>query len=81
MGQTKPVLTLFEVVDTPGMYSFSPITDEERVACQLLLNEATRAEVSTGPRRLEHSPHYLATLATNRRLRRRLDVYKFHRNT
>ena len=30
---------LFEVIDTPGMYSLLPITDEERVTRTLLLNE------------------------------------------
>lgn len=30
---------LFEVVDTPGMYSLMPITEEERVTRTLLLNE------------------------------------------
>jgi ferrous iron transport protein B len=29
----------FEVIDTPGMYSFSPLTEEERVARQILLEE------------------------------------------
>ena len=29
----------FEVVDTPGMYSLLPITEEERVARAILLNE------------------------------------------
>ena len=29
----------FEVVDTPGMYSFLPITEEERVARSILLDE------------------------------------------
>ncbi len=29
----------FEVVDTPGMYSFLPITEEERVARTILLEE------------------------------------------
>lgn len=29
----------FEVVDTPGMYSFLPITEEERVARTILLQE------------------------------------------
>ncbi|MBI4530677.1 MAG: 50S ribosome-binding GTPase, partial [Candidatus Latescibacteria bacterium] len=29
----------FEVIDTPGIYSFLPITEEERVARSLLLNE------------------------------------------
>lgn len=29
----------YEVVDTPGMYSFSPITEEEHVARRILLKE------------------------------------------
>ena len=29
----------FEVIDTPGMYSILPITEEERVAREILLNE------------------------------------------
>ncbi len=29
----------FEVVDTPGMYSFLPITEEERIAREILLKE------------------------------------------
>ena len=29
----------YEVIDTPGMYSFLPITEEERVARRILLNE------------------------------------------
>lgn len=29
----------FEVVDTPGMYSFLPITEEERIARKILLKE------------------------------------------
>src|SRR3990172_8950047 len=29
----------FEIIDTPGMYSFLPITEEERVARAILLNE------------------------------------------
>ena len=29
----------FEVIDTPGMYSLSPITEEERVARSILLDE------------------------------------------
>ena len=29
----------FEVVDTPGMYSLMPITEEERIARDMLLNE------------------------------------------
>lgn len=33
----------WEIVDTPGMYSFYPVTEEERVARQILVNE--RADV------------------------------------
>lgn len=29
----------YEVIDTPGMYSFLPITEEERVARRIFLNE------------------------------------------
>ncbi len=29
----------FEIIDTPGMYSFLPITEEERVAREILLKE------------------------------------------
>lgn len=29
----------FEIIDTPGMYSFLPITEEERVARRILLDE------------------------------------------
>lgn len=29
----------YEVIDTPGMYSFLPITEEERVARAIILNE------------------------------------------
>jgi ferrous iron transport protein B len=29
----------FEVIDTPGMYSYLPVTEEERVARSILLNE------------------------------------------
>ncbi len=32
-----------EVMDTPGMYSFIPITEEERVARSMLLNERPQA--------------------------------------
>ena len=35
----------FEVVDTPGMYSLLPITEEERVARALLVEETPRAVV------------------------------------
>jgi len=31
--------TQYEVIDTPGMYSLLPITEEERVAREILLNE------------------------------------------
>ena len=30
----------YEVVDTPGMYSFMPITEEERVARRIILDES-----------------------------------------
>ncbi|NIA07439.1 MAG: ferrous iron transport protein B [Actinobacteria bacterium] len=42
-GRSKVLEGRFEVVDTPGMYSLSAITDEERVACRLLLNEPAQA--------------------------------------
>ncbi len=29
----------FEIIDTPGMYSFLPLTEEERIARRILLNE------------------------------------------
>ncbi len=32
-----------EAIDTPGMYSFLPITEEERVARRILLNETAQA--------------------------------------
>ncbi len=35
----------YEILDTPGMYSMMPITDEERVARQILLNEDPHAVV------------------------------------
>jgi len=35
----------FEILDTPGMYSMMPITDEERVARQILLKEDPHAVV------------------------------------
>lgn len=38
-GKTKIGEDEFEVVDTPGMYSLLPITEEERVARTLLLEE------------------------------------------
>lgn len=39
-GRSKILSGSFEVVDTPGMYSLSPITEEEQVACSLLTGEA-----------------------------------------
>jgi ferrous iron transport protein B len=38
-GQARIGGILCEVIDTPGMYSLSPITEEERVARALLLRE------------------------------------------
>jgi len=38
-GKTKIGEEEFEVIDTPGMYSLLPITDDERVARLLLLKE------------------------------------------
>lgn len=38
-GKSRINGTEYEVVDTPGMYSFLPITEEERVARALLLSE------------------------------------------
>ena len=38
-GKTKIGEREFEVIDTPGMYSLLPITEEERVARTLLLKE------------------------------------------
>ena len=38
-GKTKIEGEEFEVVDTPGMYSLLPITDEERVARSMLFEE------------------------------------------
>ena len=42
-GRSRVLDGHFEVIDTPGMYSLSPITEEERVACRLLLNEPAQA--------------------------------------
>lgn len=36
---TSPVLPGFEIRDTPGAYSLLPITDEERVAREIILSE------------------------------------------
>ena len=38
-GKTKIGDSEFEVIDTPGMYSLLPITEEEKVARDLLLKE------------------------------------------
>jgi ferrous iron transport protein B len=38
-GRAKIGNEEFEIIDTPGMYSFLPITEEERVARAILLNE------------------------------------------
>ena len=38
-GKSKIGEEEFEVIDTPGMYSLRPITEEERVARDILLNE------------------------------------------
>jgi ferrous iron transport protein B len=38
-GKMRLLDTLYEVVDTPGMYSLRPLSDEERVGRSLLLNE------------------------------------------
>lgn len=38
-GRTKIGEEQFEVIDTPGMYSMLPITEEEKVARDLLLKE------------------------------------------
>jgi len=38
-GKTKIGEEEFGVIDTPGMYSLLPITEEERVARDILLNE------------------------------------------
>ncbi len=35
----------YEILDTPGMYSMMPITEEERVARQILLNEDPHAVI------------------------------------
>lgn len=38
-GKTRIGEEEFEVIDTPGMYSFLPITEEERVARKILMEE------------------------------------------
>ena len=42
-GKSKIGAEEFEIIDTPGMYSFLPITEEERVARDILLNERPQA--------------------------------------
>jgi len=42
-GQCQIQGTDFEILDTPGMYSIMPITEEERVARQILLEETPHA--------------------------------------
>lgn len=37
--------TCYEILDTPGMYSIMPITEEERVARQILLQETPHAVI------------------------------------
>ena len=44
-GKSKIGDEFFEVVDTPGMYSLLPITEEEAVARRLLLNEQPEAVI------------------------------------
>ena len=44
-GRSKDPGERLEIVDTPGMYSLSPITEEERVACEVLLRERARAVI------------------------------------
>lgn len=38
-GRAKIGEIEYEIIDTPGMYSFSPITEEERVARRILLKK------------------------------------------
>ena len=38
-GKAKMGDAGYEVIDTPGMYSFSPITEEEKVARSILIKE------------------------------------------
>ena len=42
-GRSKVLAGRCEVVDTPGMYSLSPITDEERVACRMITSDRIQA--------------------------------------
>ena len=52
----------YQVLDTPGMYSLLPITEEERVAREILLQERAHAVVHViDARNLERMlPHDLA---------------------
>ena len=36
-GRSRVLGGRYEVIDTPGMYSLSPITEEEQVACAMVL--------------------------------------------
>ena len=38
-GKTRIGPDEFEIIDTPGMYSFMPLTEEERIARQIILDE------------------------------------------
>jgi len=42
-GQCEIAGSNYEILDTPGMYSIMPITEEERVARQILLDETPHA--------------------------------------
>lgn len=44
-GKTKIGAEEFEVIDTPGMYSLLPITEEEKVARTLLIKEKPNAVI------------------------------------
>ena len=44
-GRSRILGGRYEVIDTPGMYSLSPITEEEQVACRMVLREQVHAVV------------------------------------
>ncbi|RPI60449.1 MAG: GTP-binding protein, partial [Planctomycetaceae bacterium] len=44
-GTSRAIGADVEIIDTPGMYSLLPITDEERVAQRILLRQTPRAIV------------------------------------
>ena len=44
-GKTKIGDSEFHVIDTPGMYGLFPITEEERVARKILLEEKSQAVI------------------------------------